>query len=141
MFGHKSFLRIGELTDSSISGLYHDSYELVNCEFGFSQGVDANGKAQTEVKGGSISVTFANIPKDEMIEWALKSAYLQNGAIVVCDANNEPTEKILFEDAACINLKINYSQKGKSFTTTQMVLQARKIIVGETTLENNWKNL
>lgn len=28
MFGHKSFLRIGALSDSSISGLYKDSYEL-----------------------------------------------------------------------------------------------------------------
>jgi hypothetical protein len=141
MFGHKSFLRIGELSDSSISGLYRDSYELVNCEFGFSQGLDTNGKAQSEIRGGSIALTFANIPKDDMIEWMLKSSYLQNGAIVICDANNEPTEKILFEDAACIDMKINYTQKGNGFTTTQMILQARKIIVGETTLENNWKNL
>lgn len=28
MFGHKSFLRIGALNDSSILGLYKDSYEL-----------------------------------------------------------------------------------------------------------------
>lgn len=35
MFGHKSFLRIGALSDSSISGLYKDSYELENCNFSF----------------------------------------------------------------------------------------------------------
>ena len=37
MFGHKSFLRIGALGDSSISGLYKDSYELENCHFSFNQ--------------------------------------------------------------------------------------------------------
>ncbi|GAF05235.1 type VI secretion system tube protein TssD [Saccharicrinis fermentans] len=141
MFGHKCFLRIGELSDSSISGLYRDSYELLNCDFGFSQGVDSNGKAQTEVKGGSISVTFPNIPKNEMIEWMLKSNKLENGAIVICNSDDEPLEKILFEDAACIDMNIKYAQKGKSFTATQMVLQAKKIVVGENTLENRWKNL
>lgn len=141
MFGHKCFLRIGELNDSSISGLYRDSYELLNCNFGFSQGVDNNGKAQTEVHGGSITFTFPNIPKDDMINWMLKSSKLENGAIVICNANDEPVEKIIFEDAACIDMNINYAQKGKSFTTTHMVIQAKKIRVGETSLENKWKNL
>ena len=141
MFGHKCFLRIGKLSDSSISGLYRDSYELLNCDFGFLQGIDSNGKAQTEVKGGAISVTFPNIPKNEMIEWMLKSNKLENGAIVICNSDDEPLEKILFEDAACIELNVNYNQKGKSFTTTKLVLQAKKIIVGDNTLENHWKNL
>lgn len=141
MFGHKCFLRIGQLNDSSISGLYRDSYELLNCEFGFSQGVDANGKAQTEVKGGSIALTFPNIPKDDMLEWMLKSGKLESGAIVLCNANDEPVEKVLFEDAACISLDIKYLQKGKSFTTTNILLQAKKLIAGEAQIENNWKNL
>ncbi len=141
MFGHKCFLRIGELSDSSISGLYRDSYELLNCNFGFSQGVDNNGKAQTEVQGGSISFTFPNIPKDDMIQWMLKSSKLENGAIVICNANDEPVEKVLFEDAACINMGINYTLDGKSYTTTRMTIQARKITVNETSLENRWKNL
>ena len=62
MFGHKSFLRIGALSDSSISGLYKDSYELENCNFSFSQGVDGNGKPQTEVRGGRF-FPWALIPR------------------------------------------------------------------------------
>ncbi len=141
MYGHKCFLRIGQLNDSSISGLYRDSYELLNCEFSFAQGVDANGKAQTEVKGGTISISFPNIPKDDMLEWMLKSSKLENGAIVICNADDEPVEKILFEDAACIHLDIKYFQKGKSFTTANITLNAKKITVGEAQIENNWKNL
>ena len=56
MFGHKSFLRIGALSDSSIIGLYKDSYELESCNFGFFQGTDVNGKPQTEVRGVTISL-------------------------------------------------------------------------------------
>ena len=57
MFGHKSFLRIGALGDSSISGLYKDSYELENCHFSFNQGTNTDGKPQTDVRGGTLYLT------------------------------------------------------------------------------------
>ena len=67
MFGHKSFLRIGALSDSSISGLYKDSYELESCNFAFSQGVDVNGKPQTEVRGGSIFLTYGGLRQQDLL--------------------------------------------------------------------------
>lgn len=138
MFGHKSFLRIGALNDSSISGLYKESYELESCSFGFSQGVDTNGKPQTEVRGGTILLTYGGLPQNDMLSWMLGSVKYEDGAIVVCDDNNEPLEKIFFEQAACVGLEIEYAQKGKAYIQTRVTLQARKIVVGETTLENRW---
>lgn len=138
MFGHKSFLRIGALNDSSISGLYKDSYELDSCNLGFSQGVDANGKPQTEVRGGIISMTYGGLPQDDLLRWMLGVAKYEDGAIVVCNDNDEPLEKIHFEQAACVGLEIEYNQQGKSYIQTKITLQARKIKVGETTLENHW---
>ncbi|MBN2742511.1 MAG: type VI secretion system needle protein Hcp [Marinilabiliaceae bacterium] len=141
MFGHKCFLRIGQLNDSSISGLYKDSYELLGCNYSFSQGVDFNGKAQTEVKGGAIFITYPNVPPNDIIRWMLDSRKLENGAIVICDANDMPLEKVLFESAACTGMEISYMQKGSGFTATKITLQAKKIQVGSTTLENNWVHL
>lgn len=138
MFGHKSFLRIGTLEDASIQGLYKDSYELDSCSFGFSQGVNADGKAQTEVRGGSIYVTFPGIPPMDIVEWALSSKKYNDGAIVICDDNDMPLEKIRFESAACINMEISYSQKGKSYIATKLTLQARKLTMEQTQLENRW---
>lgn len=138
MFGHKSFLRIGALNDSSISGLYKDSYELDSCSYSFSQGVDSNGKPQTEVRGGTIYLTYGGLPQDDLLRWMLGSAKYENGAIVVCNDNDEPLEKVHFEQAACIGLEVNYSQNGKNYIQTKITLQARKIKVGETTLENRW---
>ena len=138
MFGHKSFLRIGALNDSSIMGLYKDSYELENCNFGFSQGVDSNGKPQTEVRGGIISMTYSGLPQQDMLRWMLRSTKYEDGAIVVCNDSNEPLEKIYFEQAACTGLEIEYAQQGKAYIKTKITLQARKIKVGETTLENRW---
>lgn len=138
MFGHKSFLRIGALNDSSILGLYKDSYELESCSYNFSQGIDINGKPQTEVRGGTIFLTYAGLPQDDMLRWMLGSVQYEDGAIVICDDNDEPLEKIMFEQAACVGLEIEYMQKGKSYIHTKITLQARKIKVGGTTLENRW---
>ncbi|MGL4227603.1 MAG: type VI secretion system tube protein TssD [Tannerellaceae bacterium] len=138
MFGHKSFLRIGVLNDSSISGLYKESYELESCSYGFSQGTDTNGKPQTEVRGGTISVIYGGLPQDDMLRWMLGSRKYEDGAIVVCNDNNEPLEKIIFEQAACVGLEVDYTQQGKNYIQTKITLQARKITIGDTTLENRW---
>lgn len=138
MFGHKSFLRIGALNDSSISGLYKDGYELESCSYNFSQGVDVNGKPQTEVSGGTIYLTYGGLPQNDMLRWMLGSTKYEDGAIVVCNDNNEPLEKVHFEQAACVGLEIEYAQKGKAYIQTKITLQVRKIKVGETILENRW---
>lgn len=138
MFGHKSFLRIGALNDSSISGLYSDSYELESCNYSFSQGTDANGKPQTEVRGGMIQLTYAGLPQEDMLRWMLSSRHYEDGAIVVCNDNDEPLEKVHFEQAACVGMEMEYAQSGKSYIRTRVTLQARKIKVGDTAIENRW---
>lgn len=40
--------------------------------------------------------------------------------------------------AACTGLNIEYTQKGKAYIHTKIILQVRKIKVGETTFENRW---
>lgn len=138
MFGHKSFLRIGALNDSSISGLYKESYELESCNYGFSQSTDTNGKPQTEVRGGTISIVYGGLPQNDILVWMLGSTKYEDGAIVVCDDNNMPLEKVYFQQAACVGLEIQYIQSGKAYIQTKITLQARNIKVGETTLENRW---
>jgi hypothetical protein len=139
MFGHKSFLKLGALDDASIQGLYKDSYELDSCSYGFSQGVNIDGKAQTEVRGGAINVSIPGIPPDDIIEWSLDARKYHDGVIVVCDSNEMPLEKVNFRDAACVGMEIVYSQTGKGYIATKLTLQARKVSVGDTTeLNNNW---
>lgn len=138
MFGYKSFLRIGVLNDSSITGLYRESYELQDCNYGFQQGMDENGKAQTDVRGGTIQFTYAGLPPKEMLGWMLNSRKYEDGAIVICDESDVPLEKIYFEQAACTGLSVDYLQRGKSYIITKVTLQVRKIKIGETLLENHW---
>ncbi|MCD8031681.1 MAG: type VI secretion system needle protein Hcp [Bacteroides sp.] len=138
MFGHKSFLKLGMLSDASIMGLYKESYELESCSYGFSQGINTDGKAQTEVRGGCISVAIPGIPAMDIIQWAIDSRKYNDGVLVICDDNDMALEKINFQDAACIGMEINYSQKGKGYIATKLTLQVRKMTVGDTELNNRW---
>ncbi len=140
MFGHKCFLRIGQLEDSSASGLYRDSYELLSCEYGFAQGADCNGKAQSEVFGGTINAVYPNVPPPEIVDWMLKSGKLENGAIVICDANDLPLEKVYFEDGVCTGMKVGYHQSGNGYVSTNIQIDVRKISVGSVSIEKRWAN-
>ena len=141
MFGHKSYLRFGAVDDSRIAGimdLYKDSYELESCNYGFAQSIDANGKAQSETRGGAIHIVYAALPTREMLQWALSSRKYHDGMIVICDDNDQPLEKIKFEQAACVGMDIDYSQNGSKYVSTKLVLQAFRISVGTTNLTNKW---
>ncbi|MDA3619771.1 type VI secretion system tube protein TssD, partial [Bacteroides sp. YC-2022] len=104
----------------------------------FNQGTNTDGKPQTDVRGGTLYLTYAGLPQDDMLHWILNSKKYEDGAIVICDDSDEPLEKILFEQAACTGLNIEYTQKGKAYIHTKIILQVRKIKVGETTFENRW---
>jgi len=138
MFGHKCFLKLGPLQDSSIMGLYKDSYELEKCNYSFSQGINSDGKAQTDVRGGSVFLTIPGIPPVDIIEWAISSRKYHDGVIVLCDDNEMPLEKVNFTYAACIGMDISYSQKGKGYIATKLTLQTRKMAVGTIELNNRW---
>jgi hypothetical protein len=138
MFGYKSFLRVGVLDDSSVAGLYRDSYELESCNYGFSQEVDKNGKPQMDVHGGAIYLTYGNTPPMELLRWMLKSGKYEDGVIVICDENDEPLEKIEFEQARCVALEVTYRQEKSTYVATKITLQASKIKVSDVSIDNHW---
>jgi hypothetical protein len=130
MFAHKTYLKIGDFTGTDFMSLAKNGYELTEFEFSFQQGTDDTGKASTEVFGGTLSMTLPMLPPNVIIEWALASRMYKKGVIVVLDDHNVPQEKIMFENAACMGMGINYTQKGEAYITTNLTLQAERLILG-----------
>lgn len=138
MFGHRSFLVLGGGA-ADILSLIKGGYEILNCNFSFEQGVDDKGKATTKVYGGSISITLPIVPPPSIIEWGLNSRKYQDGAIVVLDNENISLERILFKNAACTGLDIEYSQQGETYTLTKIEIEAEILIVGNgIDFDNEW---
>lgn len=138
MFGYTVFLKIGNPASTSLLDMYKDSYELIGCEYDFSQGVDFKGQSQTEVKGGSFYVTYPHLPTLDMIQWMLDARKYQSGAIVIHDNQGSTLEKVLFEKATCVNMEISYMKQGKSYIATQLCIQANKLTIGSEEFENQW---
>ncbi|GHT41224.1 hypothetical protein FACS189437_07840 [Bacteroidia bacterium] len=130
MFAHKTYLKIGDFTGTDFLSLIKGGYELANFEFSFQQGVDDTGKVSTEVYGGTLSLTLPMLPPKAIIEWALNSRKYNKGVVVILDDQNIPQEKILFDNAACISMGIDYTQKGESYISTNLILQAEQLIFG-----------
>jgi hypothetical protein len=118
--------------------LYKESYELECCTYSFWQGTDQSGKPQMDAKGGAIYITYPNIPPKEILQWALDDRKYYDGTIVICDDSGQPLEKIGFEQAALVKMKMEYSQEGTGFLSTNIELRAFSLQVGVHFLTNRW---
>ena len=141
MHGHRWFLRLGGLTNSSLAGLIQDANELIHCSYSLSQGTDYKGKPQTGIRVGDITLTYDGLPSNDIIKWAMKSTLLYDGVLVLCDANDIPVDKVYFEDAVCVSMRIIYVGEGKSPIITQIQIQPRKLVIGEEDINRNWQSL
>lgn len=138
MFGHRSFLMLGGGA-ADIKSLIKEGYEVLDCNFSFNQGVDEKGKATTKVYGGILNITLSQLPPQDVIEWALLSRKYMDGAIVMLDAENLPLEKILFKNATCVDMEINYTQVGDGYAATKLIIQTSQLQVGDgVNFENEW---
>ncbi|WP_165041704.1 type VI secretion system tube protein TssD [Dysgonomonas sp. ZJ709] len=139
MFTHKSYLKLGDVLGTDLLSLLDGGYELANCEFSFQQGIDDTGKASTQVFGGTLSLTLPMLPPKPIIEWALNSCKYMKGAIVLLNDHDEPVEKIWFENAACISLDVDYTQRGESYMTTKIEVQAESLLLDNgLDFDNEW---
>lgn len=142
MFGHKWFLKIGELSNSSISGLMQEANELINCTFSFSQEMDFRGQPQTRINVDNLVLVYDGIPTQDIIDWAMTPSQLHCGACVLCDADGNSLHKLFFEDTACVGMSLMYINDGNSPSIiTHIALQPRKIISGDETIAHKWLNM
>ena len=140
MNSFRTFMKLGELPDGTITGMFKGGYEIDHCSYAFDQGIDEKGQAQTEVHGGTITLIIRQLPSDELIRWGMESRHYVSGAIVLYDPDNVPIEKTFFNNAACVYMKIDYESDGASYVYTQMTIKAETIIIGEAKFENKWIN-
>lgn len=142
MHGFRSFLMIGDTGAADIVSLVQGGPEVIDCNFNFHQDTDDKGKATTRTQSGSLNITISQLPPQNIIEWALNPRKYSDGVVIMLDAENIPLEKIFFFNATCINLELNYTQKGQSYASTKLIVQAEKLVVGGgIDFNNDWTRL
>lgn len=135
MFGYKSVLQLGTL------GVLADEIELCQFAYSFNQATDELGKPQGEVCAGTLQMTFANLPSSDMLEWMINPRKIKDGVICTYDTDNTLLQKIKFSMAVCVAMDLQYAESGKGYCATSFTLYAKKMVLGDTIVENNWKNI
>jgi len=139
MFGHKSYLKLGDFNGTDFMSLAKNGYELSDFEFNFSQGTDDVGHATTEVRGGDMRVVIPTLPTTEIIEWMLNSRKYYNGVIVIVNTNEESIEKIYFENTACVDMDVSYKKQGSTYINTILRLRAEHLVLNNgIDFDNSW---
>ncbi len=139
MYGHRSFLMLGSANAANIMTLLKGGNEISHCEFTLQQGIDSKGKATTRVYGGLIRLTLAQLPSEEVLRWAIKPKKYIDGAVITVDNENIPVEKIVFKNAICSEIEVDYSRDGDEYTQTRLSIQAESLIPGDgDELNNEW---
>lgn len=139
MFTHRSFLMLGASSAADIISLIKGGSEVSSFGYSFQQGINTKGKATTRVYSGTLHVTLSQLPDRQMIEWALNSRKYSDGVIIMLDQENIPMEKVIFQNATCISFEINYTETGKRYVSTKLIIQAENLVVGDgITFSNEW---
>lgn len=143
MFSHSTYLRLGSFSSEGGDplSLAKEGYELSGCNYSFLKGVDDKGQVKSRTAGGVVEIEIHSLPTKELIEWSLNPRRYLDGMIVFCDDKGIPLEKVMLNRTACISMEISYIKTGNGYISTSLVLSAKKMIVGQSTLENNWVNV
>ena len=132
---YKTILQLGELRDGSIEGLLQNGYELQDCSYGFFQETTQKGKPNSDIQGGTISMCMRELPTDEILRWSIDPKRFISGQITLYNLQNIPVEKIYFEEAACVNLKIDYEAE---YAATLLTISARRLRLDDLRFDSGW---
>lgn len=114
-------------------------YEVMSCNYSFGQSTDEKGRPASNVQGGNIFVQIAANDSDELMGWMVDPYKKTNGTITFKRIDQDSTFKELqFEDGYCVGYSESFNSTNSSAMTVSLNISARKITVGNATLESTW---
>lgn len=121
-----------------------NTYNIVECFYGFHQSIDDTGKPISRTQGGTITfVTPSMSDKDVFFyKWMFNKTKVQSGSFkftVYSDNNNQFFKTIEFENAYCIALKDYFNDNDSKLMYTTITISAQKITIGsDAEFSNEW---
>ena len=119
-------------------------YNVVECDYKFTQPIKENGQPAGFTPGGIIHITVVS-PDDHDIllhEWMESSIDHKDGTItfMVMDTNTPSKKTLKFERAYCIGLYECFNTQNVTQMTTKITISATKMTFGNSGNEVTFKN-
>ncbi|MDR3340280.1 MAG: hypothetical protein LBT25_09380 [Candidatus Symbiothrix sp.] len=127
----------GYKTTLNLDGFSHDVTVL---SYSFDKSIDEYGKVTSPVEGGTIFLSLTDMPKKSILQWGIQYIPLKNGIISTTGIDTESPvadEEIVFENAACVNMKLVYERDHSNYFTTLLTISPQNICMGRS---NCWIN-
>lgn len=111
------------------------SYQVMECDYEFSQEVDVTGRVSDRPRGGLINVVIVS-PDDSDLslhEWMRDKETLKSGSLVLF-VNRDATfasKTVRFDDAYCVRLYEYFNNQNSMPMYTKISIMAQSIIFGD----------
>ena len=120
-------------------------YDVLECEYEFSQSIDQAGKPSTRPRGGLLNLILKSTGDSDMLfqEWMFKDIEAKSGSIeFVISGEGEKREKkvVHFEDAFCVNFYEYFNHNNSILMYMKITLSAAVIRFGDNgaKFKNDW---
>lgn len=119
-----------------------EKYIVEEFDLEFKQGVNSEGRPDSSVSGGIITVTISDSPSDAINQWMVNCYKKEEGRFRFFLNDGKMQEgsllDILFKRAYCIDYQKVISPQGAGVLTT-LVISPQYLNIGNEEFENNWK--
>lgn len=117
-----------------------NEFSVISCSYSFGQGTNAQGQPSTDVQGGNLNVQIAASDDSSIIGWMIDPSGKKSGSIVFDKTDGGGILKeVKFEDGYCVGYSESFSATSSSPMTISLNISAKKISVGDASLEKAWK--
>ena len=127
-----SFLAKLELDDKT--------YNVLECEYDFTQNIDETGKPKGMPYGGEISIRVESTGTPELLNWMLDHNQTKDGKIIYYrrDAMSK-LQELSFKKAFCISFTEDFNANSTEPLQIELILSAQQITINGITHNKQWK--
>ncbi|HEY2649465.1 MAG TPA: type VI secretion system tube protein TssD [Puia sp.] len=118
-----------------------NEFPVLSCSYSFGQGVNAQGQPSTDVQGGTISLQIAASDDSSIINWMVDPSGKKDGSIAFMGSDNSGgvLKEVKFEQGFCVGYSESFNASSSMPMTVSLNISAKKISVGDASLEKAWK--
>lgn len=112
-----------------------ENYDILECEYEFTQAVDHTGRPTDRPRGGLINIVICAPANDNLMlhEWMRDKDAVKDGTInLTVNSNNEDKPKTIeFKDAYCVRLYEYFNNNNSVQMYTKLSIMAGTVVFGD----------
>ena len=122
-------------------------YDIIECEYSFSQSIDQTGKPSSRATGGIINVVLETTEDtSSLAHWMLSESDMKSGSLNFT-LSNEKQKVVSFSEGICVGYHEYFNMRDVDVETNKpsmllkLSITAKEITIGSATFTNKWKDL